>query len=126
MDKQIEELMKPRYKVIADYPQSIWRIGLNVPDFPIEYLEKNFKPYPHLFRELKWWEERTESEMPEYVKLPDWHDETIFCYFKIGDEYKYDKELDRVVHKSGGGTLIHYFLPATESEYLNYINNGKK
>ena len=74
-----EELLKPRYKIIAAIPfkeeEDFWRVG--------EILDRNWgwhgddedgfkyhiSDYPHLFKKLEWWEERKVEEMPEYVKL---------------------------------------------------------
>lgn len=61
-----EELMKVRYKVIADYPgmDDFYKIGEIIqPRYPIHY-----GSYPHIFKKLEWWEERKESDMPQYVK----------------------------------------------------------
>lgn len=88
MPLSVEELLKPRYKVIADWqgnripintiiqlnigPDERFQNG-NVP-FPYAYTENGaeaeytLSPYPHLFQKLEWWQERTEEEMPEYVK----------------------------------------------------------
>jgi len=82
-----EELLKPRYKVIADYPNSKFSIGTviipnrldGVIDDSWVVPDKNdrsfahvkVQDYPHLFRRLSWWEEREEKDMPEYVEDTD-------------------------------------------------------
>ena len=77
----VAELLKPRFKVIADYPESKFKVGeiiqltWNDP-FPDKYggYETFYNKYPHLFKKLEWWEDRKESEMPQYVAyklLPD-------------------------------------------------------
>jgi len=62
-----ENLLKPRWKVIADYPESIYTVGeVEQPEY---YIERNiafFNKYPHLFRNLSWWEDR--DVLPDYVK----------------------------------------------------------
>lgn len=95
-DKQIEELLKPRYKVIADYPKSEFEIGeiiqfdrigflpmifledqtegwltdfIEKPRGSVMYSIKMFEPYPHLFQPLQWWEERPIEELPLYVRF---------------------------------------------------------
>ena len=62
MDKDIQELLKPRYKVIADYPDSVFIVGeiLRNPTYESKY--------PHLFKKLEWWEDRKPEEMPKYLK----------------------------------------------------------
>ena len=87
----MSELLKPRYKVIADFYQGQKDISQNrikVGDIFMNYIPqqnivwhrtrdekmhvdcKIHKPeqYPHLFKPLAWYEEREASEMPEYVK----------------------------------------------------------
>ena len=65
-----EELLKPRYLVIADYPGMdddgyyIGQVKENIAENYCKLLDK----YPHLFRRLEWWEMRDEKDMPEYVK----------------------------------------------------------
>lgn len=58
-----KELLIPRFEVIADYPNSTYKVGeifhAVVPDYA---------KYPHLFKPLNWWEYRKEEEMPKKVK----------------------------------------------------------
>lgn len=69
-----EELLRPRYKVIADYPGNAWEVGLVIPSeyHAIKIITDNmiafYDKYPHLFRKLEWWEERNIEDMPGYVK----------------------------------------------------------
>lgn len=88
---QPEELMKPRYKVIADYFYSPYRVGdiiavldndrsvhLTTTHYRDEFGEtvdmanyfnpKRLLDYPHLFKPLRWFEERELSMLPEYLK----------------------------------------------------------
>jgi len=131
----INELLIPRYKVIAEYPGSVLQIGdiLQVNDnncaecngiiFHVSMLDK----HPHLFQPLQWWEERKMEEMPGYLKCqsPDFS-------FKKGEIIKVNKWLE-----SFGPTLRfysnvtdkitlhpHLYLPATQEEYESYINKN--
>lgn len=66
-----QELMKPRFEVIGDYPGndiSVGEVFESNSDWPESYLLK----YPHLFRKLNWWEHRKEEDMPKKVKTPDY------------------------------------------------------
>jgi hypothetical protein len=67
-----QELLIPRFEVIADFPNSNLEIksilsfdgvvyGMNEPQKFIRNPEK----YPHLFRRLNWWEHRKVEEMPK-------------------------------------------------------------
>src|SRR5678815_6192710 len=70
-----EELLKPRYKVIADMPLLRFKIGdiHNAHFIPINIWDKEtyvrLDIYPHLFRKLEWWEERQPEEVPAYIKF---------------------------------------------------------
>ena len=114
----VEELLMPRYKVIADYPgmDDSYEIG--------EVLKPAYTgivdAYPHLFRKLNWWEERKVEDMPEYVKpivAPYYifkvtrFTQDEYCYF-IGNN---GKEI---------GEFISRFEPATEQQYNDYINSN--
>ena len=76
-----EELLRKRYLVIADYPNSTLSVGTIIEQVEVgenEYLfnMEFFEPYPHLFRPLEWWEFRDEKDMPEYVSYPN--SETVY------------------------------------------------
>lgn len=63
-----KELMAPRYKVIADYPNSPYKVGDIIK--PDECLDC----YSHLFKKLNWWEYRTVDQMPKRLickAIPD-------------------------------------------------------
>ena len=77
-----EQLLAPRYKVIADYPGCPFNVG-NILYHDIEQEERywysmtandnriyvtDINLYPHLFKKLEWWEERKQNDFPEYVK----------------------------------------------------------
>jgi len=74
-----EQLLKPRYEVIADYPFNPYKIGdiietigdtmavVYVKIIHTKYLtdSRNLDSYPHLFRKLNWWEKRKAEDMPK-------------------------------------------------------------
>lgn len=73
-----KELLRPRYKVIADYPQSIYEVGYVIELYhktnPVVEGQKGFYDmYPHLFKKLEWWEERTAEEIGYVCFNTDWH-----------------------------------------------------
>lgn len=67
-----EELLKPRFKVIADYPGRSVEIG-HIIDDPDYYERRGIQvnQYPHLFKKLSWWEDRKPVELSEYIQ---WYD----------------------------------------------------
>lgn len=66
----VNELLIPRYIVTLDYPNSPFHVKQI-----IEITEENkeaysfFDDFPKVFRKLKWWENRTIDEMPEFVRF---------------------------------------------------------
>lgn len=138
-----EELMRPRYKVIADWPQSnvnpfhvgdiLIKGGIHFTRIssPKSIHEDEIWNYPHLLRRLEWWEERKPEGMPDYVLV------TEKCYSLYGFE-KYGQickegSVHKVVRWYGSSPFITdkefllacYILPATESEYQSYIEKAK-
>lgn len=67
-----EELLKPRFEVIADYPNYIFDVGEIIETErayrPVSFA-KNLEEFPHLFRKLNWWKHRKEEDMPKRIKL---------------------------------------------------------
>lgn len=142
-----DELMNPRYKVIADFWDNPFYIGqvltfkiLREPILPpleelesgnvtkylytefiamsdggsASYCEKSFSQYPNLFKELKWWEERDETDLPKYaLSKTSGHVLKLTAKdcrngFFMNAETHYDK------------WWMNHFIPASESEYLEY------
>ena len=71
-----KELLKPRFKIIADYPgNDFGKIGTILNRDWTKFLNDDetqspiwkISDYPHLFRKLNWWEERDVPEMPKKV-----------------------------------------------------------
>ncbi len=128
-----EELLKPRYEVIADFPDSkipvgtilqleyrpnngnVW--GTEIEGTPGIWDEGYIKDYPHIFKELGWWEKRSLDEMPEYVSMQLNEGKVVI---KVSGKQFLDKDFMR--WKFGGHSL-NDFLPATESDYHLFINN---
>lgn len=139
--EKVEQLMRPRYKVIADYPGSDYSIGevLVLDDGGgesdefyfcdedgkhIEW-EAFYKHYPHIFKPLEWWEERAPEEIPGYVKFAK---ENSYGHF--GEVIKID---EIKISKGGFGIVCHDkgtwwatdCLPATESKYNEYLTASR-
>jgi hypothetical protein len=114
-----EDLMKVRYKVIADYPNSDYTVGaiLNTHNYEDRWsgvAEDFCNQFPHLFKKLEWWEERKLEDMPKYVKFIDdfWrYRETEIA--EVFNWYKYP--LSACIHHSE--VPINLLLPATKKEF---------
>ena len=112
------DLLAPRYKVIATWPNTYSKVGdILSPTYYVDKAIKFYKTYPHLYRELEWWEDRELSDMPEYVKQV------------TGDIHKvrYNEQYGKVWMETEGGrawgivpNVMAFFHPATKEEYDNY------
>lgn len=120
-----EDLMKPRYKVIADYPSSSYKIGEII---QLDKDQKNAKLYyssfPAIFSPLEWWEERELTDMPKYLMTKDEMD--MFEVVEYGNYIKSDVIVYWHVTKNKGWHSLYDLLPCSESEYLNYTNQSIK
>lgn len=128
-----EQLLQPRYEVIADYPGSDLPIGTILLESKLGYCfredvlttssniiaTETVTKYPHLFRRLNWWEHRTPEEMPEYLRRKT-KDAKVFKAKKHGVEATHSlgfiDENDRILSYCN-------FLPATLQDYTQYITN---
>lgn len=113
--EQIEILLKPRFEVIADYPNSNWSIGEIITDAGEFSTKHIYRKYPHLFREMKWWEKRTEEEMPRYVKLAP--KGIPIGFFKVSQWSQWGEENRYIRVDNGNWEDTIGYLPATEAEY---------
>jgi hypothetical protein len=82
---KVEELLKPRIKVIAPMPLMKNKVGeflyrqeddkgrfafaISTGKESHFFRLEDFKLWPHIFHICEWWEERKIDEMPKYVKL---------------------------------------------------------
>lgn len=120
----VEQLMQSRYEVIADYPDSPFNIGgiyVYGQRLPAPGMPRGMEYYPHLFRKLKWWEKRVYDEMPEYlitVHKDKWVCRVHHHFVEVADRIGFTIE-------SGRRKSYCNYLPATETEYLSYINKTK-
>lgn len=117
-----EQLIAPRYKVIADYPKSLYPVGTIIrADGQSEDLlycdweGPRCRDYPHLFRKLEWWEERVVSEMPKYVKFKSKFVVEVSRY-GVGTD---SKKMYAVFDYKGKcmARPLKTLLPSDESEY---------
>lgn len=132
-DERVQELLKPRVKMTNDYPfNKHFKVGdiltfFAAKDEQGEYwyyhhpaTHQNFsidffKGFPLLFTELKWWEEREASEMPEYVKNTVMDTVAqVSVWEKHGNDWNYKT-------KTGTWFMLNNripLMPSTEADYL--------
>lgn len=131
----IEQLMQPRWKVLADYPQSVYTVGeiLFYKDVTSS-IGAFFREYPHLFKKLEWWEERKVEDMPMYLKH-EWVVDSLnkpvaSIVVKVQSHFKCYNKVQECYSPSNFTTTLGFrersyfdYLPSTEQEYLNYQSN---
>lgn len=136
--------MKPRYKVIAEYPQGFSTIGnfsnpIKTGDILMNILPQqnivwrkmeNGEPTVHTvhnpelyaanFRKMEWWEDRKPEEMPEYVRPTEDAVMEGYSYpVKIAGYHKVYPEWFYCEEYPGATMTLENFLPATEQQYIN-------
>lgn len=123
---EIDELLKPRFLCIAEYPNSPFKVGdiaLKIHGTLYCNIEtacfcgiENIEKYPHLFKPLQWFENRKVEELPSYIKSgtqvvkPDWE------LIKWRDREYWRANTNEKLF--GSHYKLELFLPATEQEYL--------
>ena len=117
-----EDLLKPRYEVIADYPDSEFTVGqiLEVDIYNPD--EDDCKIFPHLFHKLEWWEKRDIKDMPEYVKDEDGEVWKVYEYSTHKSSYVLLNKNFKDFYFPYGDHILYELLPSTLEEYTNYIN----
>lgn len=116
-----EELLNIRFKLIAGYPGCEIPVG-SIIDMRSSYVGSvgidTLNNYPHLFQKLEWWQERAESDLPEYIqyvrdgkklacyKIHGWNIENAYAICERGEDYPL--------------YLQKHTVPATLEEYNQY------
>lgn len=129
---RVEELMKPRYKVIADWPGNKAPVG-SILTYDDEYFKsqggwrKWHNQYPAIYKELSWYEERKVEDMPEYLRSIE--PNTGIPVDEINKVEMWNIRKDRITQVFLEGSKYPYeagyFLPATEQEYNEYQQKQK-
>lgn len=114
----VEELLIPRYKVIADYPGSPYTVGQIIHVHGEQGVNcEYFNKWPAIFKPLQWWEERDKNDMPEYVKSQLW---VAKVKEWSGDNSYFTGEV------YNGTSYTQAYLPATQEEFEQYTNQQSK
>jgi len=137
-----EDLLKPRYKVIADYPESCFKIeeilqptNTNGVDdyyyYPREYrcneISISLNRYPNIFKKLEWWEDRSIEVLRsvKFVKVIEYQG-----YWRVGDivPSKFVYQEDKPFGYNLGQWNDHFhpvykILPSTQQEYETFKKN---
>jgi len=124
----IEELLQPRYKVIAEWPCCKYHEGelittsesgnlfvaCEISGSNILMPVTSIPSFKANIRKLDWWEDRDIKDMPEYVK----HGDKIYKVSDANEKYEGGFMIDAKFTKNP----ISYndCLPATKQEYLEH------
>jgi hypothetical protein len=126
----VEELMKPRFEVIADYPNNPYEINDVLTKIDGIQIYSNgrrgmsitdLESFPNLFREMEWWEIRPEQDMPKYIKwVDDYGDHEVL---KVEEWESGVAILDK--SRRSIATMCRNLFPATEAEYIAQLEQQK-
>lgn len=124
MSLTTEQLMQPRWEVIADYPGSVLNVGYVFTNANA-WQESGFDPdkYPGIFKTLEWWRGRFIEELPLYLKT---HGGVVF-----ETKYKFSMRSNKLKFANPYGewspsSTLTNLLPATEEEYNAYQAQKKQ
>lgn len=138
--QKIEELLKPRYEVIAPYPAYRGH-GIEVGDILTDpgdnecvrnqkgqaVVAFHWDMFPHLFKPLQWWEKRSASDFTLWLR--DVGDGEVFRVMQYNDNGEVYVFKNVKPNRDGGmpvtRTHCKHFTPCTESEYTAYINSKR-
>ena len=122
----MEELLQPRFKVIAPYPCSIHKLEDIILTYEsamsyavqIDDVSEKIclKDYPHIFKKLEWFEDRKIEDLPKYLKDEF---ETYNDYYEVLQYSLNLGTVDVINNKYGllDDQFIETFKPATKEEY---------
>jgi hypothetical protein len=132
----VEQLLKPRYKVIADYPGSQWKVNQVIEK--TKYMNGRWyvkgslhdpDDYPAIFSRLEWWQERKLEDMPEYVRYAENGMVAKVDHFDLETTSAWFMYLEGGIHPycPGGSALENtHWLPATLADYTHYCETVKE
>lgn len=125
-EQKVQELLRPRYKVIALFPGSKRMVGdiVEFQDLPGWPTKEYYEDFPHLFRKLEWYQERRIEDMPYYLKRKG-EVVKVDQQFKMENLNDPDKPYDQWSHFISNGKSSNYIFwnPATEAEYTTYLSS---
>lgn len=141
----VEQLMKPRYKVIAIYPggydiDTILYVDEHGELFckiagyhstVVRIMQNEVSKYPFNIKPLQWWEEREEKDMPRNLKEKNgnkvlWvykHFHCAYANYRHGEHFA---DANNFLVDPNFAQNYSFYLPATREEYEAYIATLKQ
>lgn len=119
MSLTTEELMRPRWEVISDYPGNrVDKVG-KIVSYADDSCDCN--NYPAIYRKLEWWQGREAEDMPKYARCTtDGYDNevvkvmSIICPLNGEDPAFFQSDVDTYPQE------WDWYEPATKEEYEAY------
>ena len=125
-----KELLIPRIMVNIPYPNSPFKVGDIRTCADNQHGDINYyRQFPHIFKELKWWEERKVEDMPQYVKGIDMFEELNYANVKWRKNKDGDMECSNLRFENEQYFLLPSmidFMPCEKEEYLSFIERLAK
>jgi len=125
-----EQLLIPRYKVIADYPGNLNKVGdiISINEGTpgeTELVCGWYNRYLANFKPLPWWSYRNSEDMPEYVRLENGFVHKVehwICDNSAG------QPLYEFYNRVGSITIgcVVGLIPSNEEEHTAYINQKQQ
>ena len=119
----VEELLRPRYKVIAKWPRGGFPVGLVFEGIYLNDLSKSViecAEYPHLFKPLQWWQDRSDKELLGlFLKKVD-----SSLVTKVNPPISLDRAWF-VWDNLKNSVPFWQWIPVTEQEYNDFKNEKK-
>lgn len=135
-----DQLLQPRYKVIADYPNRPMAIPIGhiltldkfgagkwwheyTDNEPI-HIDEGSERFPAILSKMEWWEDRQPGELPQYMKS-EYYNKVIKCEWRTyeggiqGRSNINDEWIDIE------SCVSFQSVPATETEFITYQNSIK-
>ena len=127
-----EELLQPRFKVIADFPGSNFGIGEILDEKWVGEFFNELQYFPHLFRKLEWFEDREIENLPKYLKFneedyqefsingdkqPFVHKVLVHFRYSTNKDFRYSCNKRFVSQWKEQEFNYNQFQPATKEEY---------
>lgn len=131
-EQRIQELLKPRWIITADYSGCGYEVGTILEPDDLGELQNqrmgyqstecrimidNAGAFPHLIRKLEWYEER--DDLPAYLKHK--HEQRVVKVF----EYKLYADCFRAEDQPNYPESLSNWLPATLADYNTYVSSQK-
>jgi hypothetical protein len=138
-EQQVSQLLRKRVIVENKWPGCPYEVGdilikdgeyywtIGDVSWHGKFHAEDVEIYPYLMRPLEWWQERKAEEMPEYVKWDyQINIDALLMKNHVQKVIGWSQLNSVVITEGDCQTCTNNWLPATLSDYTNYINQQSK